>query len=69
MVRNRLSYAEAYTEFLKYCAKKERVSITTLVHNFKMDGTELEFKQLYDRGLSINNSEYYKRIRGRIKCH
>ena len=65
MKNNGLSYAEAYTEFLKYCSKKERVDVDKLVFRFKDEGIEKKFKQLYNENSQISSGEYYKRLRGR----
>lgn len=65
MVDNKLSYAEAYTEFIKYCSNKEKVAIGVLIEQFRNNGIEKEFRMLYNNGIKISNTEYYKRIRGK----
>ncbi len=62
------SYAEEYTEFLKYCQKKDNVSIDVLVQRFRQNQIENKFKRLYASGLYKRSSEYYKELRKEHKC-
>lgn len=64
MKKANLSYAEAYTEFLKYCAIKENTNINILIARFRNNGVEKDFRLMYDGGKQISNAEYYKRARG-----
>lgn len=62
MGKNNFSYAEAYTDFLKYCSERKHISIDILVEEFKRNGVEKDFRELYNKGIKLSNSEYYKRI-------
>lgn len=64
MAKNKLSYAEAYTDFLKYCSEKEGIKLEELVFTFKNNGIEREFKVMYDTNAQVSNAEFYKRIKG-----
>lgn len=64
MTKNRLSYAESYTGFLKYCSEKEGIALEELVYTFKNNGIEREYKMMYDKGIQVSNAELYKRIKG-----
>jgi hypothetical protein len=59
-----LSYAEAYTDFLKYCSKKENKGIDTLIQEFRGNNIEKNFRLIYESDKTINNIECYKIIRG-----
>lgn len=65
MGKRNLSYAEAYTDFIKYCSDKERIDIDTLIKRFRSNGVEVGFRMMYNQGIQINNAEYYKRLRGK----
>lgn len=65
MGKSKLSYAEAYTDFLKYCSKKEKTNIDILVNDFRSNHVEERFRLLYEKGIQVSNAEYYKRLRGK----
>lgn len=60
----RMSYAEAYTQFLKYCAKKEDKKIGDLVIEFSRNDVENEFINIYNDNRNTTNFKYYKQLRG-----
>lgn len=64
MNKDKFSYAEAYTDFLKYCSEKEHKNIDALVEIFRLNGIEKDFRTKYETGMRISSAEYYKRIKG-----
>lgn len=59
---SRLSYCEAYSEFLMYCAQKNNTGFGDVVRQFRFNGIEGQFKYLYDKGVRASNHEYYKKL-------
>ncbi len=59
------SYAEAYTKFLVYCVKKENKSIESLVADYKGNGIEERFRNLYKQQPNLEDYRYYNILRSK----
>lgn len=59
-----MRYSEAYTGFLRYCSEKLSKSVDELVIEFRNNGVETRFHELYIQDSKKSFKEYYKILRG-----
>ncbi|WP_026523460.1 hypothetical protein [Butyrivibrio sp. MB2005] len=55
-----MSYAEAYTELIKYVSEKNEVSVDSLVKIFRDAGIESKYAELYNINNNASTSSQYK---------
>lgn len=63
MSKGKLSYAEAYTAFIKYYSKRKSIDFDILVTEFRDKGIEQDFIITYNSSNKLSNAEYYKKIK------